>query len=75
MGIKISQSFLKKSNLEKGSQVQIFRMTEGIMLNPINRGYILEELFTTCEGENPYSKFFSQPIEKEKAKQKNKERA
>jgi len=65
LGVRIPQRLTKKYNLVNGSQVRIMDDGQGILLKPENNEYTLEELLAQCEGENPHSEFFSEPMGKE----------
>lgn len=66
IGIRIPQRIAKKYGVVNGSQIQVTDDGERIILNPVENEFTLEELLAQCEGENPHSEFFSEPIGREK---------
>jgi len=65
LGVRIPQRLTKKYDLVNGSQVQITDDERRIILKPKDDEFTLEELLAQCEGENPHSEFFAEPMGKE----------
>lgn len=65
IGVRIPQKIAEKYGVVNGSQIQITDDGEQIILKPVENEFTLEELLAQCEGENPHSEFFSEPMGKE----------
>jgi len=65
IGVRIPQKIAQKYGVVNGSQIQVTEDGERIILKPVENDFTLEELLAQCEGENPHSEFFGEPMGKE----------
>lgn len=65
LGVRIPQQLTKKYGLVNGSPVQIKEDGSRIVIEPIKEEYTLEQLIAQCEGDNPHTEIFAEPIGKE----------